>query len=286
MAASSLLALLDDITSVLDDVAVLTKASAQKTAGVLGDDLAVNAEQVSGIRADRELKVVATVALGSARNKVILVPLALALSAWAHALIHPLLMLGGAFLCFEGAEKLLHAKAQPADETAPAEDAPGVDEAAKVRGAVRTDFVLSAEIVAITLGEVAGRPLSTQALVLTAISLLMTVGVYGFVAAIVKLDDVGLYLARTPDGWRPKVGRVILRAAPWLMRVLSVAGTVAMFLVGGGILVHSLPRVEAAVQGNMPLGLVAHGVVGVLAGLCIAALVASLRRLRKSRVAA
>ena len=230
--ATGLLALLDDITSILDDVSAMTKVAAGKTAGVLGDDLALNAQQVAEVRADRELPVVWAVAKGSALNKAILVPTALAISAFAPWLVTPLLMLGGAYLCFEGVEKLAHPwlhKAAPGPHAPPQSE----DERAKVRAAVRTDFVLSAEIIVITLGTVAGRPLATQIGVMVGIAALMTVGVYGLVAGIVRLDDIGLYLSRFPAGARRRLGRAILTGAPYLMRTLSVVGTAAMFLVGG-----------------------------------------------------
>ena len=257
MAGSSLLALLDDIATALDDIAVLTKLSAQKTAGVLGDDLALNAEQVNGIRAERELPVVWGVARGSLFNKAILVPAALLISWLLPWLVTPLLMVGGLFLCFEGVEKLVHKLLHPKGEDdehhkeiARALADPNADlvalEKDKIKGAVRTDFILSAEIVVITLGAVAEAELLTRVLVLSAIALVMTVGVYGFVALIVKLDDIGLALARLPgDAPLTKLARALgarlVRASPVLMKLLSIAGTVAMFLVGGGILVHGLP---------------------------------------------
>jgi predicted DNA repair protein MutK len=248
--ASSLLALLDDISTILDDVSILAKVAAKKTAGVLGDDLALNAQQVSGVKADRELPVVWAVAKGSFINKAILVPAALAISSFIPWAVTPLLMIGGAFLCFEGVEKLAHRylhQAEHAADTARHEQAVAdaqVDlvaaEKDKVKGAVRTDFILSAEIIVITLGTVAGQPFGTQVAVLVGIALLMTVGVYGLVAGIVKLDDAGLYLSRRASAGAQALGRGILVAAPWLMKALSVAGTAAMFLVGGGILVHGV----------------------------------------------
>uniref|UniRef100_UPI0025C51F8F DUF808 domain-containing protein n=1 Tax=Aquabacterium sp. TaxID=1872578 RepID=UPI0025C51F8F len=256
MAVSSLLVLIDDITVVLDDVALMTKVAAKKTAGVLGDDLALNAQQVAGIRAERELPVVWAVAKGSLRNKVILVPGALAISALAPWAVTPLLMLGGAFLCFEGFEKLAHPLLHPPEEDAAhhrelvqAIADEQVDmvafEREKIRGAVRTDFILSAEIVAITLGTVASAPLAQQLTVLSGVAVLVTVGVYGLVGAIVKLDDVGLYLSQLPathglGRLRRRLGLGLLSAAPRLMRTLSVLGTAAMFTVGGGILLHGL----------------------------------------------
>jgi predicted DNA repair protein MutK len=258
MAASSLLALIDDIATILDDVAVLTKVATKKTAGVLGDDLALNAQQVAGVRAERELPVVWAVAKGSLVNKAILVPAALAISALLPWLITPLLIVGGLFLCFEGVEKLAHKllhsrredEAHHAELTQALVD-PQADLAAverdKIKGAVRTDFILSAEIIVISLGTVAGQPLGTQVVVLVGIALLMTAGVYGLVAAIVKLDDLGLYLSKL-EGARASIGRAILRLAPWLMKALSVAGTAAMFLVGGGILVHGVPALRHAVE--------------------------------------
>ncbi|MBC7701491.1 DUF808 domain-containing protein [Aquabacterium sp.] len=257
MAGSSLLALIDDIATILDDVALLTKVAAKKTTGVLGDDLALNAQQVSGVQAERELPVVWAVAKGSARNKAILVPAALAISAFAPWAVTPLLMIGGLFLCFEGFEKVAHKLMHSHDEDeahhqelVDALANPAVDlvayEKDKISGAIRTDFILSAEIIAITLGTVADAAFTTQLTVLVGIAIIMTIGVYGLVAGIVKLDDGGLYLARTAGPGalgrlQKRVGEVIVNAAPHLMRLLTIAGTIAMFLVGGGILTHGIP---------------------------------------------
>lgn len=291
MAGTSLLALLDDVTAVLDDVALLTKAAAKKSAGVLGDDLALNANQVAGLRAERELPVVWAVAKGSLKNKAVLVPAALALSAAAPWAVMPLLMFGGLFLCYEGFEKLahrlLHAPEEERAERAALVQAvadPAVDlvafERDKIRGAVRTDFILSAEIIAITLGAVAGWPFGVRLAVLAGIAALMTVGVYGLVAAIVKLDDAGLRLAARP-GSAGSAGRLIVRAAPLLLKLLSVLGTAAMFLVGGGILAHGVPalehRIEALPGALAPL---LHGALGVAAGALAVGLTAALSRLR------
>ena len=256
MAGSSLLMLIDDIATVLDDVAVMTKVAAKKTAGVLGDDLALNAEQVAGVKAERELPVVWAVAKGSAVNKLILVPTALAISALAPWAIVPLLMIGGAFLCFEGFEKLahkfLHSKAEDQAEHRELIKAVASSEAdvlayekEKIKGAIRTDFVLSAEIIVITLGTVAGAAFGTQVAVLVGISVIMTVGVYGLVAGIVKLDDGGLHLSKKSGEalWpslQRRIGNGMLGFAPYLMKGLSVIGTAAMFMVGGGILVHGI----------------------------------------------
>jgi predicted DNA repair protein MutK len=276
MAAGSLLALLDDIATVLDDVAVLTKVAAKKTSGVLGDDLALNAQQVAGVRAEREIPVVWAVAKGSFVNKLILVPAALAISALAPWAITPLLMLGGAFLCYEGVEKLAHkflhrggkdphrAHAEAAADTA-------VDlvayERDKIRGAIRTDFILSAEIVVITLGTVADAAFGTRVAVLSGIALLMTVGVYGLVAGIVKLDDAGLHLRGKANPAAQALGAALLWLAPWLMKALSVAGTAAMFLVGGGILVHGLPALHHLVEGTgMLVTLAFDAGIGIAAG--------------------
>ena len=264
MAASSLLALIDDIASVLDDVALLTKLATKKTAGVLGDDLALNAQQVSGVRADRELPVVWAVAKGSLVNKTILVPAALAISAFVPWAVTPLLMIGGLFLCYEGFEKVMHwlTRAYRAEDQAAhrrladALGDPAVDivafEKDRIKGAVRTDFILSAEIITIALGTVAQAPFVTRIAVLVSIALIMTVGVYGFVAGIVKLDDAGQHLSRRPHGARlgkaqRALGTLILRAAPYLMKGLSIAGTAAMFLVGGGILTHGVPVLHRAI---------------------------------------
>ena len=265
MAAANLLTLIDDIASVLDDVALLTKVAAKKTAGVLGDDLALNAQQVSGVNADRELPVVWAVAKGSFINKAILVPAALAIGAFAPWLVTPLLMIGGAYLCFEGFEKLAHKLMhRPEEDSAHHADLvkaladPAVDlvafEKDKIKGAVRTDFILSAEIIAITLGTVATSPFVTQLTVLSGIAVVMTVGVYGLVAGIVKLDDGGLYLSRKAgEGAWPRlqrgIGAMVLKTAPYLMKGLSIVGTAAMFLVGGGILTHGLPALHHAIEG-------------------------------------
>jgi predicted DNA repair protein MutK len=283
MAGSSLLALIDDIATVLDDVSVMTKMAARKTAGVLGDDLALNAQQVSGVRAERELPVVWAVALGSLKNKAILVPAALAISAVAPWAITPLLMLGGAYLCFEGFEKIAHRFLHPKNErdahhaelTEALED-PGSDlkalERTKIKGAIRTDFILSAEIIVITLGTVAGAAFGTQVAVLAGIAVLMTVGVYGLVAGIVKLDDAGLWLNRREGegmwrGIQRWAGRKILDAAPWLMKGLSVVGTAAMFLVGGGILVHGIPWLHETVHGVSHGAEAIPGVGAIIAGV-------------------
>ena len=252
MAASSLLALIDDIATILDDVALMSKVAAKKTAGVLGDDLALNAQQVSGVDPERELPVVWAVAKGSFINKAILVPAALAISAIAPWAIQPLLMLGGLFLCYEGVEKLahslLHSKAE--DEAhhqalAAALADESVDlvamEKDKVKGAIRTDFILSAEIIVISLGTVADMPFLQQVAVLCIIAVVMTAGVYGLVAGIVKMDDAGLYLSKRNTGPAQALGRLLLAAAPRLMKALSVLGTLAMFMVGGSILMHGAP---------------------------------------------
>jgi predicted DNA repair protein MutK len=260
MAAGSLLALLDDIASVLDDVTLMSKVAAKKTAGVLGDDLALNAQQVSGVHADRELPVVWAVAKGSLWNKAILVPAALLISAFVPALIVPLLMIGGAFLCYEGCEKLAHKFLHSPEEDAAHEARLAsalVDEKVdlceiekdKIKGAIRTDFILSAEIIVISLGTVAAMPFMQQLSVLVIISLVMTVGVYGLVAGIVKIDDAGLYLSAKPGAVARKVGAMLLAAAPRLMKLLSVLGTAAMFMVGGGIISHNWPLLHHAVEG-------------------------------------
>ena len=301
--ATSLLALLDDITTVLDDVAVLSKIAAKKTAGVLGDDLALNAQQVSGVRAERELPVVWAVAKGSFINKLILVPSALLISAFAPWAVVPLLMLGGAYLCFEGFEKLAHKMLHSAADDAAAHERltaaladPAVDlvalERDKIKGAIRTDFILSAEVIIIALGTVAAVPLATQVGVLCAVALAMTVGVYGFVAAIVKLDDAGLHLSRQPRALSAAFGRGLLAFAPWLMKALSVLGTAAMFLVGGGILVHGVPALQhaiagftaggGAVQGAL-LAALADAVVGIAAGALVLGAVQFARRVRMPR---
>ena len=278
MASGSLLALIDDIAAILDDVALMSKVAAKKTAGVLGDDLALNAQQVSGVDADRELPVVLAVAIGSLKNKAILVPAALAISAFIPWAITPLLMLGGTFLCYEGFEKLAHKFLHSADEDkqhhadlvqAVCDDA--VDlvalEKDKIKGAVRTDFILSAEIIVISLGTVAGAPFGQQVAVLVAIAVVMTLGVYGLVAGIVKLDDAGLYLSRRANGGLRAVGRVLLAGAPMLMKALSVLGTIAMFMVGGGILVHGVPALHHLVDSAAAAAATVPGVGRLLAAI-------------------
>lgn len=307
MAAGSLLTLLDDIASILDDVTILTKKAAAKTAGVLGDDLALNAQQVSGVVAKRELPVVWAVAKGSFINKLILVPLALLISAFAPWAIIPLLMIGGLYLCYEGVEKLHHAfqhrekKSEHDAEkeitelasTTPVEKVES--EAEKIKGAVRTDFVLSAEIIAIALGTVAGADFPRQVGVLSAISLIMTIGVYGLVAGIVKLDDLGLYLTQQLNAFSRKIGAAILKAAPLLMKTLSILGTAAMFLVGGGILTHGIPWLHHQIEhmgeplkamGGIVGGLsvivppLINGVCGLIAGAIALGIVMAFKKLR------
>ncbi|GHB34231.1 DUF808 domain-containing protein [Salinicola rhizosphaerae] len=305
MAAGSLLTLLDDIATLLDDVSMMTKVAAKKTAGVLGDDLALNAQQVTGVRANRELPIVWAVALGSLRNKLILVPAALLISVIAPWLITPLLMVGGAFLCYEGAEKLFHKFFAHDGEAHKAE----VREAAKleskaerlafekekIKGAVRTDFILSAEIIAITLGSVADASFWQQVVVLAIIAVVITAAVYGLVAAIVKLDDLGFYLNARASSSAQAIGRGILWAAPWLMKLLSIVGTIAMFLVGGGILTHGIPFLHHGIEdlAEMPGEIPGVGVViqpltpmllnfalGVVAGAIVLAVVSLVSRLR------
>jgi uncharacterized protein len=303
MAASSLLALIDDIATILDDVAVMSKVAAKKTAGVLGDDLALNAQQVSGVNADRELPVVWAVAKGSLVNKAILVPAALAISAFAPWAIIPLLMIGGAFLCFEGFEKLahkfLHSEAedeQHHQEILTAIQDPSVDmvamEKEKIKGAVRTDFILSAEIIVIALGTVAEKTLMEQTMVLVTIAIAMTIGVYGLVGAIVKLDDAGLYLSKSGNGALVGIGKLLLLAAPALMKLLAVLGTAAMFMVGGSILAHGIAPLHHFIEHtgqSLPsvLGVLVTSlmdlVVGVIAGALVLGVVTLAQRLFRKK---
>ena len=290
--ATSLLALLDDITTILDDVSAMTKIAAKKTSGVLGDDLALNAQQVSGVHADRELPVVWAVARGSLLNKVIIVPVALLISAFVPWLIKPLLMVGGAFLCFEGVEKIAHKLLH----RSPAQDAHAAPEVAvsekdKIKGAVRTDFILSAEIVVISLGSVGDAPLLQRVIVVAGLALMMTVGVYVLVAGIVKLDDMGLWLFKKRSAAAQAAGRFLLWSVPWLMRALSVVGTLAMFLVGGGILahgiaplVHWLHEVELSWGGLLGsvTAMLINLLVGVLAGAVVLGVVQGIKKLRSN----
>jgi hypothetical protein len=298
VAGSSLFALIDDIATLLDDVSVMTKVAAKKTAGVLGDDLALNANQVAGVNADRELPVVWAVAKGSTINKLILVPAALAIAAFAPWAIPPLLMVGGAFLCFEGVEKIAHRWLHPAEDAADeaALRAAVADESIdmvafekdKIKGAIRTDFILSAEIIVIALGTVAAQPLVKQFGVLAGISVLMTVGVYGLVAGIVKIDDLGLWLQAKANAAAKAIGRALLAGAPLLMKFLSIAGTAAMFLVGGSILVHNVPVLHHAVQDLAAMAGAVSGVaavvlealVGVLVGALVLAAVEGFKKLK------
>lgn len=319
MAGTSLLALIDDIASILDDVSAMTKVATQKTAGVLGDDLALNAQQVTGVNPERELPVVWAVAKGSAINKLILVPAALSISALAPWGVIPLLAAGGLFLCYEGFEKILHKflhskrdhqkEIESKQHHLKALSDPTIDlvalEKDKIKGAVRTDFILSAEIIVITLGTVADKSLLLQLSVLLAISVIMTIGVYGLVACIVKMDDLGLYLSlKEGESSRRKtlraVGRMILRLAPGLMRLLSILGTAAMFLVGGGIIVHAIPLVEhishdlilylthlegwyGSVLGGVSSMLI-NGIVGLISGAIVVALIKMLQLLRAQKI--
>lgn len=299
MAIASLLTLIDDISVILDDVSVMTKVAAKKTAGVLGDDLALNANQVSGVNADRELPVVWGVAKGSMINKVILVPLALVISAISPTLVTGLLMLGGLYLCFEGAEKIVHRfwpsgdhpneeQAEHVKENAENQDLV-ISEKDKIKGAIRTDFILSAEIIVISLGTMAAAtPLMDKAFVLSLISIIMTVGVYGLVAGIVKLDDLGYHLMQKPSTSMQGIGKAILAFAPKLMKFLSIAGTLAMFLVGGGIIAHGFKSLHHGIEHLGDLtgvfdGLVVNvlnGLVGLVAGLVVVAILTMVNKMR------
>ena len=301
MAGSSLFLLIDDIATILDDISLMTKAATKKTAGVLGDDLALNAQQVSGVKPSRELPVVWAVAKGSLLNKAILVPAAVAVSFFAPWLVTPLLMLGGAFLCYEGAEKLVHRflhKAEHDQHKKNLKEAlknPQVDlkqvEKDKIKGAIRTDFILSAEIIAITLGTVTQQPIGIQFAVLSVVALMVTVCVYGLVAGIVKLDDGGLYLTKKDSALAQRLVHGILWFAPYMMKTLSVLGTIAMFLVGGGILTHGFSAIGHGIEsfaeglGDMAgavAPIVANGVFGLIAGLLlVAVLTPLLKRFKK-----
>lgn len=301
--ASSLLILLDDIAAVLDDVAVMSKMAAKKTAGVLGDDLALNAQQVSGVRAERELPVVWGVAKGSFINKLILVPLALLISVVAPWLINPLLMIGGLFLCYEGVEKVLHSLQHKKAKTGEAaqEELQQIEtdlatfEKDKIKGAIRTDFILSAEIVVISLGTVATAAFGTKVMVLSVIAILMTVGVYGFVAMIVKIDDLGLYLTQQTSNIKQSIGRGLLVFAPKLMKTLTIVGTIAMFLVGGGIITHAvstlhhwseeavdhiqhIPTVGSVIGALTPT--LINLLIGIVAGLAVVLVVGLIQKVR------
>ncbi|PSU80554.1 DUF808 domain-containing protein [Photobacterium phosphoreum] len=299
MAGASLLTLLDDIATVLDDVALMTKVAARKTAGVLGDDLALNAQQVSGVRAERELPVVWGVAKGSFKNKLILVPAALLISAVAPWLIMPMLLLGGLFLCFEGiekiAEKLFHHDVDVQHEAKQllTEEVDLVAyEREKIKGAVRTDFVLSAEIIVIALGTVQNHPFLTQAIVVSLIAVVMTAGVYGVVAGIVKLDDAGLYLVNHSKGagLKRSFGSLLVNVAPYLMKTLAVVGTIAMFLVGGGIVVHSIPPLHGVVEhvaqlvsfpgADSIVPPLLNGIVGIVAGIAVLVVITLINKIR------
>ncbi|MCS0437674.1 DUF808 domain-containing protein [Vibrio diabolicus] len=299
MAGASLLTLLDDIATVLDDVALMSKMAAKKTAGVLGDDLALNAQQVSGVASEREIPVVWAVAKGSFKNKLILVPSALLISAIIPWLIMPLLLIGGLFLCFEGAEKVLEKVFPHSHPHEEKEELVNTGESIeeyekrKVAGAIRTDFILSAEIIVIALGTVTGASLVTQILVVSLIAVIMTIGVYGLVAGIVKLDDLGFYLEirSKGKGWMAKVGSALVTFAPKLMKLLTIVGTAAMFLVGGGIVVHNVPAIHHFVEpiimnfsghsvATAILPILLNGIIGFVAGLIVVAVWTAVEKIR------
>ena len=302
MAGASLLTLLDDIAALLDDVSVLTKVAARKTAGVIGDDLALNAQQVAGVKANRELPVVWGVFKGSLVNKLILVPAALLISWLAPALVVPLMMVGGAYLCYEGfekvVEKLFHRHGKPDPEARAravlaSGETPAELEKKKIKGAVRTDFILSAEIIVLSLAVVAGEPLLTRATSLAVIALGVTILIYGVVAAIVKMDDAGLWLDKRPGTVMPAIGRALLYAAPWLMKALGIIGTIAMFLVGGGIFVHNIDALHHLLETMQGWGLPAFAadtlsslVVGMIVGAIVAGAVTLFNRVRGKSPAA
>ena len=302
MAGASLLTLLDDISVILDDVSIMTKVAVKKTAGVLGDDLALNAEQVSGVKADRELPVVWAVAKGSFVNKLIWVPLALLISAIYPPLVTFLLMCGGVYLAYEGAEKIIHKfwpHILPHDEDQIARLRANADETIdlvafekdKIKGAVRTDFILSAEIIVIALGSAAGATLLEKSLVLSIIAVAITVGVYGLVAGIVKMDDLGLYLMKQTSNVKQKIGEFLLSAAPKLMKFLSIAGTLAMFLVGGGILVHGIDFLHHEVEDLAHLTgifesittMLLNALVGLVVGVIVVAIITIIGKARGNK---
>ena len=302
MAGASLLTLLDDISVILDDVLIMTKVAVKKTAGVLGDDLALNAEQVSGVKADRELPVVWAVAKGSFVNKLILVPLALLISAIYPPLVTFLLMCGGVYLAYEGAEKIIHKfwpHILPHDEDQIARLRANADETIdlvafekdKIKGAVRTDFILSAEIIVIALGSAAGATLLEKGLILSIIAIGITVGVYGLVAGIVKMDDLGLYLMKQTSNAKQKIGGFLLSAAPKLMKFLSIAGTLAMFLVGGGILVHGIDFLHHEVEDLAHLTgifesittMLLNALVGLVVGVIVVAIITMIGKVRGNK---
>lgn len=302
MAGASLLTLLDDISLILDDVSLMTKVAAKKTAAVLGDDLALNAEQVSGVKADRELPVVWAVAKGSLLNKLILVPSALLISAIYPPLVTFLLMCGGLYLAYEGAEKVIHKfwpHILPHDEEQNARLQANADDTVdlvafekdKIKGAVRTDFILSAEIIVIALGSAVGATLLEKSLVLSIIAIAITVGVYGLVAGIVKIDDLGLYLMKQTGNTKQKIGEFLLSAAPKLMKFLSIAGTLAMFLVGGGILVHGIDFLHHEVEDLAHLTgvfenittMLLNALVGLIVGVIVVAIVTLISKIRGNK---
>ncbi|QCO66956.1 DUF808 family protein [Luteimonas yindakuii] len=302
MAGASLLTLLDDIAALLDDVALLTKAATKKTAGVLGDDLALNAQQVAGVRAARELPVVWAVFKGSLVNKLILVPAALLISQFLPWLVVPLMMIGGAYLCYEGFEKIVHKLSHRGDRPDPearvqavleAEETPQEMEKQKIRGAIRTDFILSAEIIVLSLAVVANEALLTRSVTLSVVALAVTIGVYGLVAAIVKMDDAGLWMSHRQGVLVPATGRALVYSAPWLMKALGILGTIAMFLVGGGIFVHNVDvlhrLLEVMERAGLP-GFVADAlaslVIGLVVGALVLAAVSLFGRLRGQKAAA
>lgn len=284
--ATSLLALIDDIASVLDDIAVMTKVAAKKTSGVIGDDLALNAEQLNGISSDKEIPIIWAVAKGGLKNKAILIPLALLISAFAKWLVVPMLMIGGLYLCFEGVEKviekLFHKEVIKTEEVVSLDD--------KIKGAIRTDFILSAEIIIIALGSVAQASILVQVISLLIIGLTMNIGVYGLVALIVKLDDLGLLLLKTKYWLVQKTGSGLVKTAPVLMKILAIVGTIAMFLVGGGIIAHGLPFIAHNVEPlikqitnpalmNITL-LLSELTIGVLSGLAVVAVIKMIKKIK------
>lgn len=303
MAGTSLLTLLDDIATLLDDISVMGKVAVKKTAGVLGDDLSLNAQQVSGVKANRELPVVWGVAKGSFLNKLILVPLALVISAFAPWAITPLLMVGGAYLCYEGFEKVLHSLHKDKSANTPeareerikklSQQNAAEFEKKKVKGAIRTDFILSAEIVAITLGIVSEAPLMNQVLILAGVAILVTVGVYGIVAGIVKIDDLGMWLQEKSSAVAKAIGGALLTMAPWMMKILTVVGTIAMFLVGGGIIAHGVPAIHHFIEHYTAdfagilasvLSNLAHLVLGLIVGSIVLLVVNLVARMRGKSV--
>lgn len=287
--ASGFFAIMDDIAALMDDVAVASKVATQKTAGILGDDLAVNAEKATGFLSSRELPVLWAITKGSFLNKVIIVPIAILLNIFFPVVIKYILIAGGCYLAYEGVEKIIEyifhkKKEKPEVVENPDESSNPEAEKAKIKSAITTDFILSIEIVIIALGAVLNKPLTIQILTVCVVAILATVGVYGIVALIVRIDDAGYKLIKHSNnkGFLTKLGRLLVQALPVIIRILAVVGTIALLLVSGGIFAHNIDMLHHFLP-EIP-SMIKELLFGIVVGLIMVVIITGVKKMIPSKV--